>query len=200
MPPQKQLDLPPPTEPLKYGLGTYLEAERTALREYIDLLARQHNGDQEVAMRIKQQSEIVLENLRPLQREVANIEKEARAKRLRAWGFGGGIVSVSLWAGRCVASALFPSARETEYAFRHSPRLLLEENVERARSRCKSATVLSLVVIAVLFISKNELVIPACSSLSKQLGNLYAAVKSQDPNVDSDVLETWWWQVLQLSG
>jgi len=94
MPAQQQYvspDLPPPTRFVEYGLSTKLEASRTALRVYLKLVGGRGGGDQDLGPRIKQQSEIVLDNLRPLRTEVANITKEATANRLRRWGAGGGM-------------------------------------------------------------------------------------------------------------
>ena len=82
-------ELPPLTPLVNYGLDTKLEACRTSMQVYSSLPRCERNGDQSLASRIRQQSEIVLENLRPLRAEVANLDSCARAARIRTWTLGG---------------------------------------------------------------------------------------------------------------
>ncbi|KAH7136391.1 hypothetical protein EDB81DRAFT_802066 [Dactylonectria macrodidyma] len=194
--------LPPPTRFVEYGLETKLEASRTALQVYLSLLDRPPSGDPGLGLRIKQQSEIVLENLRPLEKEVANIGKEAEANRLRNWGVGGGIASFSSWVAPWVANALFPAdavSQWTEHALDRSSHLLIR-NLERARSRCKSATTFALVAFAVCFVLQNELVIRVSRSISFRLSSLYTGVESREQravDANSDELDGWRWKLLQ---
>ncbi|KAI8670435.1 hypothetical protein NCS57_00514700 [Fusarium keratoplasticum] len=194
-------DLPPPTRFVEYGLRPKLEASRTAMRVYLSLLASQRSGDQGLELRIRQQSEIVLENLRPLRKEVVNIGRDARAKRGRTWGVGACIASLAPWIAPWVANAISPEGAvpwRTEHTFNRNPHLLMH-NLALLRSRCKSTITFALVALAVLFISRNELVIHASRSISTRLQSLCAGVESRDPSaadVDDEALEGWDWKIL----
>ncbi|EGU82174.1 hypothetical protein FOXB_07305 [Fusarium oxysporum f. sp. conglutinans Fo5176] len=177
------------------------------LREYMSLQRQRRGGDSavsayELETRIRNQTNMVLNDLRILQGEVRSIAKEAENHRWRRWIIGGAIATFipfirRFWRRNDDDEDSHSSANDTEYAFKKSKGLL--EHIKNGILGKGRFAKLAFFVFAVLVVFSNEVSIRVARTVQKRLKKLTARIEHGDPDIDEKdmkLLEGWRWRVL----